>query len=280
MNAASMRVAFVGGGNMASALIGGLIARGTSARQFRVVEPSSAQRASLAQRFPGVELFAEASASAIADADVVVFAVKPQQMRAAASAFSAHIENVAVVVTVAAGIRIDDLSRWLGGYRRIVRVMPNTPALIGAGIAGLYAPREVDSRAREVAETVLRAAGDVVWCNREEALDAITGISGSGPAYVFYFIEALEQAARDLGFSPGDARRLAYATFAGAVALAQKSDASVATLRAQVTSKGGTTERAIATLERDRVKAAIVEAVKAAAARANELGDEFGRDAQ
>ena len=280
MNAVSLRIAFVGGGNMASALIGGMIARGTPPQHVSVIEPSSAQRESLAQRFPGLQLFAEASAPAIADADVVVFAVKPQQMRAAAKSLAAHVDNVAVVVTVAAGIRIDDLSRWLGGYRCIVRVMPNTPALVGAGIAGLYAPLEVDSRARGVAETVLRAAGDVVWCDREEALDAITGISGSGPAYVFYFIEALEQAARDLGFGPDDARRLAYATFSGAVALAQKSDASVTTLRAQVTSKGGTTERAIATLERDRVKETIIEAVKAAAARAKELGDDLGRDVQ
>ncbi len=280
MNADSLRIAFVGGGNMASALIGGMIARGTSPQRVSVIEPSSAQRDSLAQRFPGLQLFAEASAPAIADADVVVLAVKPQQMRAAAKPLAAYIDHVTVVVTVAAGIRIDDLSRWLNGYRRIVRVMPNTPALIGAGIAGLYAPLEVDSRARGVAETVLRAAGDVVWCDREDALDAITGISGSGPAYVFYFIEALEQAARDLGFAPDDARRLAYATFSGAVALAKKSDASVATLRAQVTSKGGTTERAIATLERDRVKKTIIEAVKAAAARAKELGDELGRDVQ
>jgi pyrroline-5-carboxylate reductase len=156
--------------------------------------------------------------------------------------------------------------------------MPNTPALIGKGISGLYAAESVDAAGRQRCAAVLEAAGDIVWVARESMLDAVTGVSGSGPAYVFYFLEALEEAASKLGFSADDARRLAYATFDGAIALAKASSDDPATLRAQVTSKGGTTERAIAAMQSAAVKATIVAAVKAAAVRARELGDEFGKD--
>jgi pyrroline-5-carboxylate reductase len=158
-----------------------------------------------------------------------------------------------------------------------VRAMPNTPALVGAGISGAYAAVEVDAAGRDLAGHVLAAVGEVVWVPREEMLDAVTGISGSGPAYAFYFLEGLEEAARDLGFATADARKLAYATFAGAIKLAQASPESPATLRAQVTSKGGTTERALRHLDERNVKAHFIAAVKAAAARAQELGDELGR---
>jgi pyrroline-5-carboxylate reductase len=154
--------------------------------------------------------------------------------------------------------------------------MPNTPALIGAGIAGLFAMPGVDAEGRTRAAAVLEAVGATLWCEREEDLDAVTGVSGSGPAYVFYFMEALDAAARDLGFGPEDARRLALATFSGAVRLAEQSESEPAVLRAQVTSKGGTTERGIATLEDARVKDAILAAVKAAAARAREMGEQYG----
>ena len=273
-----MIVTFIGGGNMATALIGGSIAMGTSASGIRVVEPLPAQRDALAAKFAGIDVFPATSAAAIEAADAVVLAVKPQQMRAAARTLAPHVAPVAVVITIAAGIRTADLSRWLDGYHRIVRAMPNTPALVGAGISGAYATPEVDSKASEIAAAILRAAGDVVWCAREDALDGVTAVSGSGPAYVFYVLEGLMQAARDLGFDAPDARRLAYATVAGAMKLAQGSDADPATLRAQVTSKGGTTERALATLEARGVKAGLIAAVKDAAARAKELGDEFGRD--
>jgi len=269
---------FIGGGNMATALIGGRIRAGASADEFCVVEPSASQRDALVARFPGLRVFAEPTADAIANKKVVVFAVKPQQMQAAARALLPHIGSVGVVLTIAAGIRTHDLSRWLGGYRRIVRAMPNTPALVGAGISGIHAASDVDSIARDAAADILRAVGDIVWCDDELALDAVTGVSGSGPAYVFYFLESLEEAAREVGFSAADARKLAYATFAGAIALAQKSEAAPSTLRAQVTSKGGTTERALATLEAHGVKASLVAAVKDAARRAGELGDEFGKD--
>ncbi len=202
-------------------------------------------------------------------------------MRAAAQALAPHlaVTPAPVVLSIAAGIRVADLARWLGGYERIVRAMPNTPALVGRGISGVFASNAVDAAGRALAATVLDAAGEQVWVETEAMLDAVTGVSGSGPAYVFYFLEALEEAASDLGFSAPDARRLAYATFAGAVALAQASPEEPATLRVQVTSKGGTTERALATMEAGAVRATIVAAVKAAAERAGELGDAFGKDA-
>ena len=273
----TLTTTFIGGGNMASALIGGRIAAGARAQDIRVVEPLAAQRESLSARFAGLGLFEALSAEAVGGADLVVLAVKPQQIRNVARALAPHVEGVGAVLSIAAGIRTGDLSRWLGGYARIVRAMPNTPALVGAGISGIYAAPSAGDDAREAAATILRAAGDIVWCEREEALDGITGVSGSGPAYVFYVLEGLAQGARALGFSDGDGRRLAYATVAGAMALAQKSEADPATLRAQVTSKGGTTERAIATLDAHGVKDALIAAVRDAAARAGELGDEFGR---
>jgi len=271
---------YIGGGNMASALVGGTLARGTAPEAIHIVEPLAAQRDKLAARFPGVALHAASTAAAIGDAELVVFAVKPQQMREAATAVAPELRKApdAGVLSIAAGIRIGDLSRWLGGHARIVRAMPNTPALVGRGISGAYATAGVDAELRARCAAVLETGGPVIWVDREAMLDAVTGVSGSGPAYVFYFLEALEAAARELGFSAVDARSLAYATFEGAVALARASADEPATLRAQVTSKGGTTERAIALMESDAVKATIVAAVKAAAARARELGDELGHN--
>lgn len=267
-------LAFIGGGNMASAIIGGLAARGAATDAIRVVEPLAEQRARLALRFPGVALHADTGQAAIGGADIVVLAVKPQQMRDAAARLAPHIASVPLVLTIAAGVRCADLSRWLGGYGRIVRAMPNMPALIGAGISGLYAMPEARGDAANAAR-ILEACGEIVWCEREADLDAITGVSGSGPAYVFYFLEALERAAQELGLAPTDARRLAYATFDGAVALAKASADPPATLRAKVTSKGGTTARALDVLNAAHVDAHFIAAVKAAAARAAELGDEI-----
>jgi pyrroline-5-carboxylate reductase len=274
-----MRIAFIGGGNMATALIGSLVADGRTASDFVIVEPLDAQRSRLAERFPGIELHAKAADAALHGVTLVVLAVKPQQMREACAALAASVEGVRAVLSIAAGTRIADISRWLGGYARIIRAMPNTPALIGAGITGVHAPPTVDAVGRDAANEVLAAAGEIVWCDEEAMLDAVTGVSASGPAYVFYCLEALEQAAKDLGFAPGDARKLAYATFDGAVKLARVSDADLQTLRAQVTSKGGTTERGIATLEEAGVKDAIIRAAKAATRRATELGDSLGNDA-
>jgi len=271
-----MRSTFIGGGNMACAMIGGLLARGAAATDLRVVEPAPAQRTRLAERFPGVGVHPAIATAAVAGTDIVVLAVKPQQMQDAARQLSPFIGGVPLVLSIAAGVRCDDLSRWLGGYRRIVRAMPNTPALIGAGISGLYATPEGRPSATSAVE-VLEACGEVIRCADERDLDAVTGVSGSGPAYVFYFLEALEQAACELGLDAAVARRLAYATFAGSVALAQQSPEPPATLRANVTSKGGTTARALDVLNAAKVKEQFIAAVKAAAARARELGDEIAR---
>jgi pyrroline-5-carboxylate reductase len=271
----ALRATFIGGGNMATALIGGLVGKGARASGFHIVEPSQSQRDRLRARFAQVHVHDVVAADAL-NVDVVVMAVKPQHMREAASALAPHRAALPVVLTIAAGIRVDDLARWLGGHRRIVRAMPNTPALIGRGISGVYADAAVDEPARTIATQVLEAAGEVVWLDREQALDVVTGVSGSGPAYVFYLVEALEQAAVDQGLPRELARRLAYATFAGATALAQGSTEEPSVLRANVTSKGGTTERGLAVLDARAVAQAMRDAVAAATARAREMGDAFG----
>jgi pyrroline-5-carboxylate reductase len=272
-----VKATFIGGGNMASAIIGGLVARGTRTTDIHVVEPFLAQRERLAGRFAGVSVHAVTTAAAVDGADLVVLAVKPQHMREAAQALAAHVAAVPVVLTIAAGVRCADLSRWLGGYPRIVRAMPNTPALVGAGISALYPmPRAKD--VAHVAAQVLEACGEIMWCAREDDLDAVTAVSGSGPAYVFYFLEALEEAAVELGLAADDARRLAYATFDGSMRLARASSDPPAMLRANVTSKGGTTAAAVDVLATNDVRRHFIDAVKAAAARARELGDALGKD--
>ena len=273
-----MSITFIGAGNMATAIAGGLIARGTPAHEIVFVDPVDEQRARLAASYPGARTFAAPVADAVRGATIVVLAVKPQQMREACGALAAHVAQVPVVLSIAAGTLSRDIARWLGGYARIVRAMPDTPSLVGAGIAGVWSSPTVDAAGRAAATAILEACGQVVPVEREEALDAVTGISASGVAYVFYFIEALEAAARAHGFDAKDARKLAYATFDGAVKLALASPDDPATLRARVTSKGGTTERGIAALEAAQVRAAIAAAVDAATKRATEMGDLLGRD--
>ena len=271
-------ITFIGGGNMASAIAGGLIARGRSAREIAFVDPVDAQRMKLEASMPGARTYATASARAVEGAAVVVLAVKPQQMREACAALAPHVANVPVVLSIAAGTRSRDVARWLGGYDRIVRAMPDTPSLVGAGVAGVWSAPSVKAADRAAATAILEACGGVVPVAREEALDAVTGVSASGVAYVFYFLEALEAAARAHGFDAKDARTLAYATFDGAVKLALASDEDPATLRARVTSKGGTTERGIAALDAGKVRNAIAAAVDAATKRAAEMGEQLGRD--
>jgi len=268
-------ITFIGGGNMASALVGGLAAKGFAASRMRVVEISPEARARIAGAH-GVQCF-ERSADAAPYGDVVVLAVKPQQMREAAHAVAPHLRSE-LVLSIAAGIRLTDLARWLGGYTRLARCMPNTPALIGAGVTGLYARPEVEPARRAQGQAVLEAVSEVIWVEDEALLDPVTAVSGSGPAYVFFFIEALERAARELGIEGGAARALAVGTFRGAAELAARSTEAPATLRERVTSKGGTTERALAAMRADRVDEGIVRAVAAANERARELGDELGRD--
>lgn len=271
-----MNVLFIGGGNMGRALVGGLLAQGRTPGTIAVVEVDPAASIRLQTEF-GIRAEPAIGGENVARAGIIVLAIKPQQLRQAALALAPHL-GAQLVISIAAGIRIVDLSRWLGGYSRIVRVMPNTPALIRRGIAGLFAHPSLEAIERKQAEEILDAVGETLWCEREEQLDAITAISGSGPAYVFLFLEALIEAGRDLGFSPEQARRLAYATVGGATALGEQSAAAPAALRAQVTSKGGTTEAAVAVLEQRAVKAALVAAIRAADARAKELGDLLGKD--
>jgi len=270
-----MNITFIGGGNMASAMIGGLLQQRWTADDLRVVEIDAGARSRAASKF-GVKTFAETS-SGVEGTDCIVLAVKPQHLREVAHNLSKSLASQ-LVITIAAGIRCADLSRWLGGYQRIVRVMPNTPALVLAGISGLYAMPSASADDRKNAEKILGAVGVTLWLEREDQLDAVTAVSGSGPAYVFYFIEALQQAAIELGFNADQSRLLVQQTFSGAVSLAAQSSEEAAVLRARVTSRGGTTERALTSMEADRVKAAIVRAVHAAAERSRELGGEFSRD--
>jgi pyrroline-5-carboxylate reductase len=265
-------IAFIGGGNMASALIGGLLKAGRAADQIIVVEPFEAQRDKLAQQF-GLAPLAAADAS-LARAGTVVWAVKPQLFHEAAAPCAPFVGG-ALHLSVMAGIRSEALVA-ASGSPRIVRAMPNTPALIGLGIAGLFARTAVGAAERAEVESLLAPTGETLWVEREEDLDAVTALSGSGPAYVFYVAEALMQAAVEMGLSAAQGRVLALSTLAGATALARQSELPVSTLREQVTSKGGTTYAALQSLEADGVKAAFVSALKAAQQRARELGDEFG----
>jgi pyrroline-5-carboxylate reductase len=270
-----MKIAFIGGGNMASAMIGGLLRQGWHAGEICAVEIAPQARERL-ERELGVKAYDRPSPEALA-CECIVFAVKPQQMREAARAL-APLLRAQLVLSIAAGIRTSDLRRWLNGYARIVRAMPNTPALVLAGITGLYAPAAIGAAERAAAERILGAVGATLWFEREEDLDAVTAVSGSGPAYVFFFIEALEEAACALGLAREAARRLALETFAGAIRLAAQSHEPPARLRERVTSPGGTTERALQVFAADGVKEAIVRAVRAAAQRSRELGEQFGRD--
>jgi pyrroline-5-carboxylate reductase len=269
-----MNIGFIGGGNMAGALIGGMLRRGFAAADIVVAEPLDAQRAKLAQEF-GVAV--EESAAQALTADVVVLAVKPQVLRQVVSSWP-KLAPGTCVLSIAAGIRAADIARWLGGHAAVVRAMPNTPALVGAGIAGLYALPGASAAQRRQAESILAAVGACVWVDDEARIDAVTAISGSGPAYVFLFIEALEAAGRDLGLDAATARALALETFRGAAELAVHDGAEPAELRARVTSKGGTTERGIAALEAHGVRQAVLAAARAADARARELGDLLGAD--
>ena len=268
-----MKILFLGGGNMANALIGGMVKQGFAACDIDVIDPGLEARSKLAGAY-GVTCH-ESAESAPASPDLLVLAVKPQQMKEALAPLVAKLGN-ALVVSIAAGLDMAALSRWLGDHRKIVRCMPNTPALIGAGITGLCALPEVDEAGRAAADRVLRAVGTTVWIADEAKMDAVTAISGSGPAYVFLFIEALQQAAAEFGFTPEQGRQLAIETVQGAAALAAQSSEPAAILRERVTSKGGTTEAALRTMAEAGVKEGIVAGCKAAEARGQELGKLLG----
>ena len=268
-----MRIAFIGGGNMASAMIGGLRSTGVAGQAIVVADPVAAQLASLADRF-GVRTTGDNTA-AVVDADVVVLAVKPQEMGSVATALARSLAGSAgsrrLFVSIAAGTRVGDLSRWLGAATPIVRAMPNRPALIGRGVSALYAGPGVTPVERETAEKVLGTCGATVWVDAESQLDAVTAVSGSGPAYFFLLIEALEAAAVEQGLPPATARRLAVATAEGAGCMAASATEPPAELRAQVTSKGGTTAAALEVFESGGLRAMVSRAVAAATQRSAEL---------
>ena len=269
----SGRIAFIGGGNMASAIIGGLVKQGLPAAQVSVVEPFAEARQKLQSQF-GIAADEHAGA-ALATASLVVWAVKPQTFKDAAAQARAHVQG-ALHLSVAAGIRSDSIAQWLG-TQRIVRSMPNTPALVGKGMTALFARSAVGSDDKQRVEQVIATTGESLWVEQEAQLDAVTALSGSGPAYVFYFLEAMTKAGAEMGLSAEQARRLAVGTFAGASELARASSDPLELLRERVTSKGGTTYAALMSLEGDQVKASFVKALHAACKRAEELGDEFGR---
>ena len=306
-----MKIAFIGGGNMAAALISGLAGKLTAGADIHVVDPNAAALEKLRAQFgvststalpgaphaPDAGVAADEAAAAaavataaayqaVASADVIVLAVKPQSMREVAEQLRPLLPLQAgnadgnsagpLLVSIAAGIRAADLSRWLGGYGAIVRCMPNTPALIGMGVTGMAASAGVSAQQRQQADAIMKAVGGTVWLDDESKIDAVTAVSGSGPAYVFYFIEAMQKAAEELGLSAQQGKELALATFTGAAQLAAQSDEPVSLLRERVTSKGGTTYAALTSMAGDGVAEAIGRAMKAAAARGQELGREFG----
>jgi pyrroline-5-carboxylate reductase len=271
----NMNITFIGGGNMATAMAGGLLKNGWPPDSIFVVDVDTAARDRLARALNVRTAPVLDALSAVAEC--IVIAVKPQQVRQAAQALRPFLGSQ-LVISIAAGIRLDELSRWLGTYPKIVRVMPNTPALEGAGVSGMCALPAVSADDRARAEQIMKAVGTTFWVDDESRMDAVTAVSGSGPAYVFYFMEALEQAALEFGFEAADAKKIALDTFSGAVKLAQVSTENVATLRRRVTSPGGTTERAIGTMEAAGVRATILKSIHAAAERSRELGDQLARD--
>lgn len=268
-----MKINFIGGGNMARAIIGGLKQNGFEMSDITVLELDAQKRAELAQDLSVqvTDTYAESH-----NTDVIVLAIKPQQLKEVCQQLNAVLSSQ-LVVSIAAGVRSKDMSAWLNHYQGIVRVMPNTPAQIQAGVSALYAMPQVTQTQREQASTILAAVGKTLWLDDEAKMDAVTAISGSGPAYVFYFIEALQAAGVALGLTDDEANMLALQTFAGASLLATQSTTDVKTLRAQVTSKGGTTEQGILSLESADIKQIIAQAAKAAADKSVTLGDLLGQ---
>lgn len=276
-----MNICFIGGGNMASAMIGGLLGKGFGAKNISVVEIDTTNRERLQSL--GINVLAQQAPQTISTCQVVVLAVKPQQIKEVAIQLGPNLPAGAIVISIAAGIGTKSLAGWLGNQNQgfvLVRAMPNTPAMVGAGVTGLFSvpSKAILTRQQlEHIENIIASAGSFVWVLGEEDMDAVTAVSGSGPAYFFYFIEALEQAGIELGLPAQTSRKLALETALGAAKLAHESPEDPATLRARVTSKNGTTERALLSMESNHVKQHIITAAKAAAARAREMGDELGR---
>jgi pyrroline-5-carboxylate reductase len=278
---ANAHITFIGGGNMGRALISGLLANGFNANQISVVEANSTTAQNLQNDFKVQIISAlENITFDFTKNNVVVMAIKPQDFNITAKGLAAKLKHPSVqsplVLSIAAGIRLDDMSRWLD-QRRCVRAMPNTPALIGKGITGLFAHADINPDDRALAETICNAVGQSVWVTDEKLMDVVTAVSGSGPAYVFAFLEAMQSAGEKLGLDINTARKLAYTTLEGATQLAQNSNESASVLRERVTSKGGTTAAALEVLNQDGWHAILEKAIAAADQRGKVMGDELGK---
>ena len=275
-------ITFIGGGNMGRALISGLLSNGFEANQISVVEANATTGLQLHQDF-GVQIICALDQIAFnfAKKNVVVMAIKPQDFNVVAKSLSAKLKHATapgpLILSIAAGIRLKDMSRWLD-HERCVRAMPNTPALIGKGITGLFADAAVNASDRALAETICNAVGQAVWVNEEKLMDAVTAVSGSGPAYVFAFLEAMQSSGEKLGLDAATARKLAYATLEGATQLAYNSDEHAGVLRERVTSKGGTTAAALDMLKQLDWHGALEKAIDAASQRGKAMGDELGKN--
>jgi pyrroline-5-carboxylate reductase len=269
------KLAFIGGGNMAAALISGLTKRGLPPERVMVADPSQEQLQRVTRDY-AVKTAAD-NAGAVQGAEVVVLAVKPQQMRAVALGLAPHLASSRpLVISVAAGIPHASLARWFGPNVPVIRTMPNRPALNGFGATGLFAPPSVGAAYRALAESIMAAVSATVWVEHESQMDTVTAVSGSGPAYFFLFMEALEAAAHERGLPTDVAHRLTLETAFGAAQMARQSADSLATLREQVTSKGGTTAAALEVLNGAGLRAIVAHAVAAADRRSAELAAEFG----
>lgn len=267
------QISFIGGGNMASALIEGLLNNTATKENIHVIDIYPPTRLRLEQQF-GIHTD-ETLNDRLCTADVIILAIKPQQMKILATELAPYLSHQ-LIISIAAGIRLHDLSRWLDNYSNLIRTMPNTPALIKEGVTGLIAMPHVSIQNCQLAEKILQNVGHTIWVKQESDIDSVTAISGSGPAYVFYLIEALQEAGEQLGFSAADAKFLALQTFKGATQLALHSEESPNILRERVTSKGGTTHAAITHMETHQLKNLFINAVKSAAQRAKTLGEELG----
>lgn len=270
-------ICFIGGGNMATSLIGGLIAKGHPADSIYVSDPNESQRSQLEQQF-SINTCSDCK-SAMEHSDIVVLAVKPQIMKTVAQDVKAALTDISIkplFVSIAAGINLSSLQAWLGEDQAIVRCMPNTPSLIQLGASGLFANEQTSIVQRNLAETVLKAAGIVQWVQSEEEIDAVTAVSGSGPAYYFLLMEAMIDAGVELGLSRETASELTIQTAIGAAHMAKESDIDVAELRKRVTSPGGTTEQAINTFEGANLRDIVKSALNAAHSRSGELAQELG----
>jgi pyrroline-5-carboxylate reductase len=280
-NNSNVHITFIGGGNMGRALISGLLANGFNSNQISVVEANSATSLKLHEDFgvQGISALEQITFD-FSKNNVVVMAIKPQDFNLVAKDLAAKLKHASapspLVLSIAAGIRLIDMSRWLD-HTRCVRAMPNTPALIGKGITGLFADAAINTSDRTLAETICNAVGQSVWVTEEKLMDTITAVSGSGPAYVFAFLEAMQSAGEKLGLDAASARKLTYATLEGAILLAQNSDEHAGVLRERVTSKGGTTAAALEIMKQQGWQEILEKAIEAASQRGEAMGDELGK---